>query len=283
MPSFPIVDSHVHLYDPGLLSYAWMAEHPTLLRPHLTADFDRARGPVAVDTMVFVEVDVDASLRQQEAAWVAEQAAADPRIRGMVASAPLERGAAVRDDLDRLAEHRVLRGIRRLIQAEPDPDFCLQPTFVEGVRLLAGYGLSFDLGIRHHQLAQATRLVQLCPDVSFVLDHIGKPAITDGLLEPWRTQMRELAALPNIVCKISGVVTEADHARWSREQLRPYIDHAIDCFGFQRVMYGGDWPVLELAGTYVAWVDIVDWILEGCSEDEKRALFRETAIRTYRL
>jgi L-fuconolactonase len=283
MPSFPIVDSHVHLYDPGLLSYSWMAEHPRLQRPHLMPDFDRARGPVEVDRLVFVEVDVDRGLNLQEAAWAAGQVAAEPRIAAIVAAAGLERGAAARDELERLAGHPRLRGIRRLIQSEPDPEFCLRPAFVEGVRLLAEYGLSFDLCIRHHQLANATRLVQSCPQVQFVLDHIAKPDIRNGLVEPWRTELRALAALPNVVCKISGVVTEADHARWSREQLRPYVEHAVDCFGFRRVMFGGDWPVLDLAAGYGAWVAILDWIVEDCSQDEKRALFCDTAVTTYRL
>ena len=283
MPSFPIVDSHVHLYDPGLLNYPWMTGHPVLLRPHLMDDFDQESGPVEVEKVVFVEVDVDPSLRVREADWVAQLARVEPRIAAVVASAGLERGAAVRDELDRLAHSGVLRGIRRLIQSEPDPAFCLRPSFVEGVRLLSEYRLTFDICIRHHQLASAVELVRRCPDVQFVLDHLGKPAIKDGMLEPWRTQLRALAEAPNVVCKISGVVTEADHVHWTREEIRPYIEHAIDCFGFERVMYGGDWPVVNLAGRYVDWVAILDWITEGSSEDEKRALFRETAIRIYSL
>jgi L-fuconolactonase len=116
-----------------------------------------------------------------------------------------------------------------------------------------------------------------------VLDHIGKPAIKVGLMDPWRKDMKELAALPNVECKISGVATEADHTNWTREQIRPYIAHAIETFGFDRVMYGGDWHVMELASTYPEWVDIVDWVTVGASADEKRKLFRDNAIRFYRL
>jgi L-fuconolactonase len=283
MPSFPIVDSHVHLYDPTLLDYPWMADHPDLLHPHLLADLDRAAGRERIDSAVFVEVDVAANLRLREAEWVADMAAAEPRIGAMVASADLERGSAVRDDLDVLSQHPALRGIRRLIQSEPDPDFCLRPLFIEGVRLLAEYGLSFDICIRHHQMPSATELVRQCPNVQFVLDHLGKPPIKDQILEPWRSNLRSLAALPNVTCKISGVITEADPANWNRDQLRPYIEHAITCFGFDRVMYGGDWPVINLGGTYEQWIEILDWVFAGCSSDEKSAFYRDTATRTYRL
>jgi L-fuconolactonase len=125
--------------------------------------------------------------------------------------------------------------------------------------------------------------VRQCPEVRFVLDHIAKPAIKAGEFEPWGRNLKELAALPNVTCKISGVTTEADHKTWTREQLKPYIAHAIECFGFDRVMYGGDWHVLELAGTYPQWVGIVDWVIAGASLEEQRKLYRDNAIRAYRL
>jgi len=127
------------------------------------------------------------------------------------------------------------------------------------------------------------KMVEKCPDVRFVLDHIGKPAIKAGVRDPWRQHMRELASHENVFCKISGVANEADHAGWTREQLKPYIAHAIECFGFDRSMYGGDWHVMELAGTYPQWIDVVDWVIEGASTDEKRELYRDTAIKTFRL
>jgi L-fuconolactonase len=283
MPSFPIIDSHVHLYDPGALSFPWMKEAPALLKPHLLPDFDRARGPVEVEKLVFVEVDVEPSQRIAEARWVETQAEADPRIAAIVASAPLEEGEAAREILDRLAETQRVRGIRRLIQGEPDPEFCLRPGFVEGVRLLSDYGFSFDICVRHHQLASAIGLVRLCPDVPFILDHIAKPAIRDGLFDPWRAELAELAALPNVTCKISGVATEADHEAWTRDQLRPYIDHALACFGFERAMFGSDWPVLNLASRYTEWVELLDEAIAGTSEAEQRAFYRDTAARVYRL
>jgi len=182
-----------------------------------------------------------------------------------------------------LREKPIVRGVRRLIQSQPDPDYVLRRPFIEAVKLLPRYGLSFDICIFHHQMANTIRFVRQCPEVQLVLDHIGKPGIKAGVLDPWRQELRELAAMPNVHCKISGVATEADHANWTREQLRPYIEHAIECFGFDRVMFGGDWPVCGLAVAYPDWVSIVDWITSGCSEADRRKLFRDNAVRFYRL
>ena len=218
----------------------------------------------------------------QEASYVDGLARARPAHRGLVAHAPLERGAAVRPDLEKLAAHERVRGIRRLLQDEPDDAFCLRPGFVEGVRLLARFDLSFDICVYHRQLAGALELVRRCPEVRFVLDHFGKPGIRDKLVEPWRTHITALAALPNVWCKLSGLITEADHRDWTREQLRPYIDHVIESFGFERVMFGSDWPVSEQTHRYAQWVGIVDQALAGVPDDERRKVFRDNAIAFYR-
>jgi L-fuconolactonase len=283
MPDFPIVDSHVHLADPKRFGYAWTRNAPSLNRQVLPEHLTRAAVPVKIDQFVFVEVDVDSPQHLAEAEWIASLAKSDPRLKGMVAALPLERGAAIAGELDQLRQHKILRGIRRLIQNQPDPDFCVRPEFIAGLKLLARHDLVFDICIFHHHLPNAIKMVRQCPEVRFVLDHIGKPGIKAGLTDPWRQHLKELAALPNVTCKISGVSTEADHRNWTREQLRPYIAHTIDTFGFDRVMYGGDWHVLELAGTYPQWVEIVDWVVEGASAAEKRKLFRDNAIRDYRL
>ena len=283
MIDFPIVDAHVHLYDTGRFSYAWMKNVPLLNKPHLPSDFRAACGSVQVEAFVFVEVWVDDPLQMDEARWVSSLLDEEPRLRGLVASLPLERGTAVEADLARLAELSGVTAIRRLIEREPDRDFCLQPGFVEGVRLLPRYDLGFDLCIRHFHLANATELVRRCPEVRFVLDHIGKPPIRAGELDPWREEIRALAALPNVHCKLSGVPTEADHQHWTRDQLRPYLDHAIEVFGFERLMFGSDWPVSELTHRYETWVEIVEWVASGATPDQLRRLFRDNAIAFYRL
>ncbi len=284
MPDFPIVDSHIHLLDPSRFGYAWTAGAPSLKRKALPADLDAAAKPVKIEQIVFVEVDVDLPQYLAEAAWVAEEVAKfDPRVTGMVAALPLERGGAIEGELDALRRHKILRGVRRLIQNQADPDFCIQPDFIAGLKLLAPHDLSFDICVFHHHLPNVIKMVGRCPEVRFVLDHIGKPAIKAGILDPWRQHMKELAALPNVDCKISGVANEADHATWTREGLKPYIAHAIESFGFDRVFFGGDWHVMELAIRYPEWVDIVDWVTEGASAEEKRKLFHDNAVRFYRL
>ena len=283
MPDFPIVDSHVHLYDIARLRYGWLANVPKIARTYLMADFDAARGPVAVDKLVFAEVAVDPGLHIEEAKFVQEMADKDQRLAGMIAHLPVERGAAIAADLAALGKFKSLRGIRRLIETEHDYSICLEPGFIEGVKLVGKAGLSFDVCVKHWGLVFAIELARRCPDVQFVLDHIGKPGIKHGLREPWWGQMRDLAKLPNVVCKISGAITEADHASWTAAQVKPYVAHAIDCFGFDRSMYGSDWTVAELTHRYPTWVEIVDEVVAGASDAEKRKLYRDTAIRVYRL
>ena len=283
MPEFPVIDSHVHLYDIARLDYPWLAGVPKLNRTFLLPDFDAARGPVQVDQIVFAEVAVGPGLHVQEAAFVQELADADPRLTGMVAHAPVEKGAAVEEDLAALAAFPALRGIRRLIEVERDPGICLEPGFLEGVRRVGRHGLSFDICVRNWGLGHALELVRRCPDVTFVLDHIGKPDIRHGLREPWWSQIAELACMPNVVVKLSGVITEADRAHWTREQVMPYAARVIECFGFDRVMYGSDWTVAELTHRYPTWVEILDQVVAGATEAERRALYRGTAARIYRL
>ena len=283
MIEFPIVDSHVHLLNPERLSYSWTRNVPELNRLVLLEHLSQAAAPVRIDQFVFVEADVDEGQQLDEAAWVAEQAQHDPRLRGMVAALPLERGAAIEGDLDRLCQHKILRAIRRLIQNQPDPDFCVRPGFITGLKLLAPRDLAFDICVFHHHLPKVIEMVGQCPEVRFVLDHIGKPPIKEGGFGPWRRDLAALASLANVHCKISGVTTEADHRAWTRDQIRPYIEHTIEAFGFDRIMYGGDWHVLELAGTYPDWVDIVDEITRGVSDQDRRKLFRHNAISFYRL
>lgn len=283
MPNFPIVDTHLHIWDLDRLRYPWLANVPPLNKNHLIGDYRRACGPVAVAKMVFLQCECDAAQFQQEADWVTEVAQSDSRIRGIVPWAPLEKGVAAEAELAHLAANPLIKGIRRIIQFEPDQEFCLRPDFVCGVQLLPAYGLSFDLCINHTQLANTIKLVRQCEEVSFVLDHIGKPDIKAGRLDPWRAELKELAALPNVHCKLSGLVTEADHAKWTPADLQPYIDHVIACFGFDRVMFGGDWPVSTQASDYPRWVDTLDAALRGVSTADLRKLYVTNAEAFYRV
>lgn len=283
MPDFPLVDAHLHLWDPARLHYAWLGGEPALNRPFLPADFRRAAGAVAVAKMIFVQCDCAPAQAADEVEWVSRLADQDPRLRGLVAFVPLEEGERVEPAVARLAANPRVKGVRRLLQSEADPRFCLRPGFVAGVRGLARFGLTFDVCIRHPQLAGVIELVRQCPDVSFVLDHLGKPDVRSGLVDPWREELRALAALPNVTCKLSGLVTEADHGAWTPAQLQPYLDHALACFGPDRLMFGGDWPVSTLATDYPRWVRVLDAALAGCTPDERHRIYVRNAERVYRI
>lgn len=283
MPTFPITDTHVHLWDIQRLNYPWLAQVKPLHRNFLPADFRAACGPVQVGKMVFVQCDCVPEQALAEAEWVSGLAKTEPRLSGIVARASLEKGEGAHDDVARLAELPLVKGVRRLIQGEADPEFCVRPDFVRGVQLLHGYGLSFDLCLKHPQLKATIALVRQCPDVAFVVDHIAKPDIKAGRLDPWRADLRELSRMENVWCKLSGMVTEADHAAWTPAQLRPYIEHTVECFGFGRVMFGSDWPVSTLATEYPRWVATLDEVLRGCSADELRQFYVGNAEAFYRL
>lgn len=283
MIPFPIVDTHVHLWDPGHLRYPWLDDNALLNKPYLLEDYRRACGPVQVEKMVFLQCECDFAQFQQEADWVTSLAQQDPRLQGIVPWAPLEKGDAARPALEKLAQNPLIKGVRRIIQFEPDIEFCLQPDFVKGVQVLADYNLSFDICIFHPQLANTIKLVKQCPNVKFILDHIGKPDIKQHLLDPWRQEIQTLASLPNVWCKVSGLVTEADHEHWTEDDLKPYIDHVVSAFGFDRVIYGGDWPVAYQATEYPRWVETLAWAVSGCSEAELHKLFHDNAIAFYKL
>ncbi len=283
MLDFPIVDTHLHVWDPQLLRYSWLDDVPLLNKAYLLEDYDRACGPINVGKMVFLQAEVDFDLFLEEAEWVNSLADQDSRLGGIVPWAPLENGDAVGPVLEKLAAKPRIKGIRRIIQFEPDMEFCLQPSFIEGVQLLPRYDLSFDICIAHFQMANTIKMVAQCPNVQFILDHIGKPNIKNNLMDPWRAEIKTLSEFPNVWCKISGLVTEADHQHWTREQLKPYIDHVIECFGFDRVMYGDDWPVAYQATEYPRWVETLLWAVEGCAEGELKKLFHDNADAFYRL
>jgi len=282
-PSLTIVDTHVHFWDPARLTYPWLAGLPALRRAFLPGDY-AAQAPLPqVTKLVFVECGCDPALSLEEARWVAGLAASEPRLRGIVARAAVERGEAVRPDLAVLSEIPLVVGIRRNIEGETDPEFCSSPTFIAGVRALSAFDLSFDLCLRHRQLPAVIELVQRCPEVRFVLDHCGKPAIRDRELDPWREHIRQLAALPNVHCKLSGLLTEADLAAWQAPDLRPVVDHVLASFGPERVMLGSDWPVLRLAANSERWFESLEHCLSGLAQDARARLYQANAEGFYRL
>jgi len=265
------------------LDYRWLAGLPGLNREFLPEDYSNATKNSEVAKIVFVEAGCAASQNVGEVDWICELASREPRLKGIVAHARLEFGARVNPELTALAKKSLVKGVRRNLQGEGDPNFCLQPDFIRGVHLLPQFGFTFDLCLGHQQLSAVTELVRRCPEVDFVLDHCAKPAIRDRQLDPWRQQLRELSESPNVLCKLSGLVTEANPMRCRAEELQPYVRHALDCFGFDRVLFGSDWPVCQLATSFASWLAALKTILANETEANLTRLFRTNAEKIYRV
>lgn len=207
----------------------------------------------------------------------------DKRLQGIVAWAPLELGRAVKPVLARYKSNALVKGIRRIIQFEPDPGFCLQNSFIEGVQLLADYEFTFDICVAYHQLDKVIELVKVCPEVTFMLDHMGKPDIKNHQIDTWKSHISELSKMHNVHCKLSGLLTEADHKHWKPQDICDYVNCVIDDFTPDRIIFGGDWPVLNQAGSFLQWISVLDNALTGLSQEALLKIYHTNAEQFYRL
>ena len=278
-----LVDAHVHFWDAARLPYPWLANVPAIAGPHTPTELARATSVSCPEAIVFVESAVDPARAPDEVAWVEALAAREPAIAAIVAQVAMDRGAETEAALAALAGRALVRGVRHNLQDYSDPGHCLRPAFIDGVRAVGARGWTFDLCVRHAQLPACTALVRACPETTFVLDHAGKPYIRGGVLDPWRENVAALARLPNVVCKLSGLVTEADPASWTPEVLRPYVEHLLSCFGPGRLLFGSDWPVVNLAASYRRWLEAALELLAPLSTPDRTAILSTNAKRIYRL
>ena len=277
-----IVDTHQHLWDKELFHYAWLEPLQKLDRSFRLSDYRDATSGLEIDKTVFVECDVDESQMMDEALHVLRVADDfGSRIAGIVASGRPEHDG-FKAHLDALAAHPKVKGLRRILHTSPN-EVGLGERFIENVSCLKEYGLSFDICVLARQLTVAINLVSKCPDVAFILDHCGVPDVKGQSLYPWRDRILELSKFPNVTCKISGLVAYADPANWKAEDLRPFVEHVIESFGWDRVMFGSDWPVCNLTAGYTKWVETLLSLTHSAGEVNQRKLFRENAIRAYRL
>ena len=276
-----IVDAHHHLSDPGARRHAWLDPLPQLRRPFGIREFGQLTAQHAVTASVLVQVLASAAETEEFLAL----AGRTPLLAGVVGWADLT-APGIGDELARLGQlpggdHLV--GIRHLIQGEPDPDWLGRPDVRRGLRAVRDAGLAYDLLIRPGQLPAAIAVAQDLGDVRFVLDHGAKPDIAHGQREPWSTLIGQLAAAPNVSCKVSGLVTEAGPG-WKPAQITPYADRLLDCFGPGRLMFGSDWPVCTLAAGYGDVLQLAITALAGrLSQAELTGLLAGNAARCYRL
>ncbi len=276
-----VLDSHVHFWDPHRLHYPWLAAEPALNRTFGPADLAAARRSDGGGVLV-VEADRAPEEAEAEVDWLTGLVRAGAPVRGIVAHVALEQGLGCRATLARLAARPLVVGVRRLVQDQP-VGFALSPGFVAGVRQLAEHPFPLDLCVREHQLAEVTELVRRCPEVTFVLDHLGKPAVGRTPLREWARDVGRLAAMPNVACKLSGLTSEADRAASTSADLLSYLRHAVAAFGPARCMFGSDWPVASLTTTYGSWLDTVREAVADLGAADRDRIMIRTAEAVYGL
>ncbi|MGW6602552.1 amidohydrolase family protein [Streptomyces sp. NPDC055036] len=278
-----MIDAHHHIWDLSVRDQDWITgpAMAPLRRNFTLADLAAETRTAQVSATVLVQT---IGVPEETPEFLAAADGSD-LVAGVVGWTDLT-APGVADSLAALRElpgGDRLVGIRHQVQGEPDPEWLLRPDVRRGLAAVAAAGLVYDLVILEHQLPAAVKAAELLPGLTFVLDHLGKPLIAGGTTEPWAGLVGELAARPNTVCKLSGMVTEAAWDSWTAEGLRPYADTVLDAFGPERLMFGSDWPVCRLAATYGEVLDAARTVTDGLSEDERDAVFRETARRVYAL
>jgi L-fuconolactonase len=273
------IDAHHHLWRYAAEEYGWIDDAMAALqRDFLPEDLLAEMRVAGVDGAVAVQ----ARQTVEETRWLLKLAAGCDAIRGVVGWGPIAAPefAAVMEEFSHTPK---LKGLRHIVQAEADERFLLREEFNRGIRAIRGTGLVYDVLIYERQLPQAIEFVDLHPAQAFVLDHVAKPRIREGVLEPWASRIRELAKRENVSCKVSGIVTEADWSKWTPETLRPYLDVVVEAFGLQRLMAGSDWPVCLVACGYTQWFGVLEEYFAKFSEAERAAVFGATAKRVYNL
>jgi predicted TIM-barrel fold metal-dependent hydrolase len=286
------LDTHLHLLYPERLHYDWTAALPALQHPFHLHDYLHEARSLGIGPALHMEADVRATDIEAETGLVGELARdPSPPIVGAISACRPEStdSKAFASFVERTTANSLIRGFRRVLHTQPD-ELASGERFRANVRLLTAQGHPFELCVLSRQLPRAVELAKALPGTAFVLDHCGIPSVASGELEDWRKQIRTLAALPNVHCKISGVIAYGDPSRWPgddiaavAEDLRPYIEQVIHSFGWQRVVWGSDFPVCKLTKGLTIWKQVTDWLLRGASDSELDALAHGNARRIYRL
>ena len=238
--------------------------------------------PILQQNGVAQTVLVQASNSVEETLWLLDLATENPFIAGVVGWVDLQ-SEEVSQQLDALAAHSKFKGVRHLVESEPADDWLMQASVNRSLCELGARGLTYDLLVHTRHLKHAAEAVRQCPGTRFVIDHMAKPLIKSGEIGKWARELKLLAALPNVSCKLSGLVTEANWSNWRVEDLKPYVETALECFGPERLMFGSDWPVCLLAATYERVLDAFQQLLADLNEDERQRIFSDNAVEFYRL
>ncbi|MEX2304387.1 MAG: amidohydrolase family protein [Bryobacterales bacterium] len=273
------IDSHHHFWKYGTAEYGWIDDAMKVIRrDFLPADLEKEIRAAGIDGVVSVQ----ARQTLEENRFLLDFARQHDFIKGVVGWVPLIDGG-VQGVLEEFAAQPKAKAVRHVLQGEADDRYMLRADFNRGIALLKDLGLVYDILIFERHLPQTLQFVDRHPDQVFVLDHIAKPRIKDGYLSPWQTNIVQLAHRPNVYCKLSGMVTEADYQNWTEQELGPYIDTVISAFGPKRVMFGSDWPVCLVACPYGRWVEVVKKRIAELTQAEQQRILGETAVEAYKL
>jgi L-fuconolactonase len=272
------VDSHQHFWEINRFDYEWMDVGSPLRSNKTPKDLEPLMGASNVDYCVTVQ----AHQSIEETKWLLKLAESNDFISGVVGWVDLA-DPKVGETLDALQNNEYFKGVRHLWHDEEDEKWMLNPGPLNGLREISRRGLSYDFLVRPNHLKYIPIIMDSVPNLNAVIDHIGKPNISTKQIEPWLSDLRKVASIESIKCKISGMVTEADMKTWTVNELSPYVHHVLAMFGQDRVMMGSDWPVCTLAADYNRVITSFQEILSGCNDEAKRYIFGRTAIEFYKL
>ena len=277
--SSQVIDSHHHFWDIGMREYQWMPPGESVLRRnYVPEDLAPALEQGGVDKTVIVQ----AHQSVEETMWMLEIAENTEFVAGVVGWVDLT-ADDVGDTLDEIQANPWFKGVRHIWHDEPDDDWLARPGPVNGLREVAARGLAYDFLVRPQHLKYVPEIMDKVPDLRSVIDHIAKPLIAEKIVEPWLEDLREVANIPGMMCKVSGMVTEADMENWTPDDLAPYVAHVLGMFGYDRLMYGSDWPVCLQGGSYQQVIGAARKTLSSLTAEESAAVFGGNAARFYRL
>lgn len=280
----PIIDTHQHLWDLSKFKLPWVKTGDKLARNYLPADYAKAAEGLNIVKCVYMEVDVDPSQQVAEAEYLIEliKSKSGPTVAAVISGRPESEG--FKDYITRFKGSPYIKGVRRVLHGEGTPaGHCLQPQFVKSVQLLGDLGLRYDLCVRPAELPDMAKLVDACPGTQFILDHCGNPSLKMKDLTPWKRDLAEIAKRKNLVCKVSGFIATAEPGQTKPDDLAPIVNHTLDTFGPDRVMFGGDWPVCTLGATLKEWVEGLKAVVANRPAEQQRKLFHDNAMRVYAL
>ncbi|WP_346857567.1 amidohydrolase family protein [uncultured Draconibacterium sp.] len=274
-----IIDTHHHYWNYNPVDFDWIDDEMANIRKSfLPNDLKQTLAETNVNGVISVQA------RQclEETDWLLSMAAEHDFMKGIIGWVPLA-SPEIQPVLEKYQNNSWLKGVRHVVQGEPDPEFILGKQFNAGISKLKDFDLLYEILIFEHQLANTIKFVDQHPNQQFVLDHIAKPRIKDNLLQPWANLLKELAKRENVSCKISGMVTEASYKNWTEAQLKPYFDVVLEAFGAERILFGSDWPVCLVATEYKNWLAVVAGVIDKLSENEKELFYFKNAEKLYQI